>query len=173
VEGSLQVWLSWPIKFTAINKDDELRAQFQEPRTIDQVMQEMSTDVHMDFEVADWIANGMQTGPEMDPARLMSEEKVELKTAGFEWWPEAQGSSAEYWWCRQPGDQQKWFCWGSEIHRKLAPNSRKDRGDKEKEKEKKDKTTGSTGTEPTGGGSSSSAVTQPPAQSGGISVVSS
>jgi hypothetical protein len=63
------------------------------------------------------------------------------------------------------------FCWGSEIRRKLVMKSAKDRDDKEKEKEKKDKTTGSTGTEPTGGGSSSSAVTHSPAQSGGVKVV--
>jgi hypothetical protein len=32
-------------------------------------MQEMSADIYMDFDVADWIASGMKTGPEMDPAQ--------------------------------------------------------------------------------------------------------
>jgi hypothetical protein len=162
----------WPIKFTAVPKGDERRAQFHDLRTIDELMQEMSTDAHMEFDVADWIVNGTKTVTEMQPSNLTDEEKKDLKTSGFEWWPEATGSTTGHWWCRQPDDAtgKGWFCWGSNLHRELV--------EKVREKGKKKVTgatgsTGTTGTEPTGGGAAtSSAGTNPPAQTGGGTVSS-
>jgi hypothetical protein len=180
VEGPIQVGV--PLAFTAVKKGDERRAQYHDLRTIDELMQEMSTDSHMEFDVADWIVNGTKTVIEMEAAQPSDEEKSELKAAGFAWWPETTGSTTGHWWCKQPEDPtgKAWFCWGGKIYRELVEmtkekkeeQKKKKEEDEENEKNKATGATGTTGTEPTTGGaaSSSSTGTQPPAQSGGQTV---
>ncbi|CAE8602500.1 unnamed protein product [Polarella glacialis] len=139
-----------------------------------QMEAEMSTDVHMEFDVADWIANGTKTVTEMQLENLTDDEKNDLKSAGFEWWPETTGSSTGHWWCKQPDDAtgKEWLCWGSNLHRQHVEKVRLKGQKKVTETPGATGATGTAGTEPTVGGAASSAstATNPPAQSGGRTV---
>jgi hypothetical protein len=66
----------------------------------------------------------------MQPQNMSSQEKLDMKSAGYAWWPIDASNTEGRWWAPQEEDPQKWYCWGSKEHIRIQEKYKKDREEK-------------------------------------------